>query len=145
MPKTRLKSRARKRRVLLLCDQALLADGLRVILGRLKDVELAGPVIPDAQGLNGMPEDPPDVVLVSEEGDELLGIGSLTARVLERYPDVPVIRMGLRRDSLRLYTSRTLPASSAELIEAIRRMPVSRPGVRQAVGLKTKGTKGERR
>jgi hypothetical protein len=69
-----------------------------------------------AQGL-------PDILLIAEE-EAGESVTSLTAQVLERYPDLPVVRVGLRQNVVRLYTSRTLPARSADLIEAIRGLPI---------------------
>ena len=123
MPRKTRKPGIEKRRVLLLCTQPLLGDGLQAILGGLEDVELIGPLVLDAQALDRVAENKPDVMLIAEEGGESLSATSLTARILEHYPDVPVIRVGLRQDTIRLHTSRTLPARSADLIEAIRRLP----------------------
>ncbi|MCC6192342.1 MAG: response regulator transcription factor [Anaerolineales bacterium] len=123
MPRKTRKPGKHKRRVLLLSTHPLLGDGLQVILGGLADVDLIGPLVLDAQALDRVPEISPDVILIAEEGGPASSAAALTARLLEQCPDVPVIRVGLRQDTIRLYTSHTLPAHRADLIEAIRRLP----------------------
>ncbi len=144
MPRRARKSDIEKRRILLLCAQPLLGDGLQAILGGLKDVELIGPLVLDVQALERVTDNKPDVMLIADDGAEPLSATSLTARILERYPDIPVIRVGLEQDTIRLYTSQTLPARSADLIEAIRRLPaVVAQQPKQEVGaLKTQDSGG---
>lgn len=113
-----------KRRVLLLCTLPLLGEGLEKILSKLGDVELIGPWVLDAQALARLPERMPDVVLIAEEEKKSGKVISITTQILERYPDLPVVQIGLARNSVRLFTSRTLPARSADLIEIIRSLPV---------------------
>jgi DNA-binding NarL/FixJ family response regulator len=119
-----------KRRVLLLCaslegthPQLLLGEALENVLSKVEDVELVGTWTLDDQALARLAQGLPDILLIAEEeaGEQAT---SLTAQVLERYPDLPVVRVGLMQNVVRLYTSRTLPARSADLIEAIRSLPV---------------------
>jgi len=118
-----------KRRVLLLCVQSLLGESLENILSKVEDVELIGPWVLDAQTLARLSEGVPDIVLVAEEGGGHESAASLTAQILDHYPDIPVIRVGLAQDTVRLYTSQRLPpveftdAHSADLIEVIRSLP----------------------
>ncbi len=114
-----------KRRVLLLCSQSLLGEGLERILGGLEDVELIGPWVLESQVLSRLFEAVPDIVVVAEgEREDAGSVTSLTAQILESYPDLPVVRIGLEQNAVRVYTSRTLPARSVDLIEAIRNLPV---------------------
>jgi DNA-binding NarL/FixJ family response regulator len=119
-----------KRRVLLLCaslegthPQLLLGEALENILSKVEDVELVGTWALDDQALARLAQGLPDILLIAEE-EAGESASSLTAQVLERYPDLPVVRVGLMQNVVRLYTSRTLPARSADLIEAIRGLPV---------------------
>jgi DNA-binding NarL/FixJ family response regulator len=119
-----------KRRVLLLCaslegthPQLLLGEALENILSKVEDVELVGTWALDDQALARLAQDLPDILLIAEE-EAGESVTSLTAQVLEHYPDLPVVRVGLMQNVVRLYTSRTLPARSADLIEAIRDLPV---------------------
>lgn len=109
-----------KRRVLLVCAQPLLGEGLEHILRGLEDVELIGPWGLDPQVLSRLSQEEPDVVLVAD-GERVV---SLIAHILERYPDLPVVQIGLEQNAMRVYTSRRLPTRSADLIEVIRGLPL---------------------
>jgi DNA-binding NarL/FixJ family response regulator len=121
-------SGSKKRRVLLVGTQPLLCEGLETILGQLADVELIGALTPEAGWLDRLPDLTPDVVIIAEDGGDVHRTAALTTLILERFPDVPVLRIGLEKDAVRLYTTRTLPARSADLIEAIRRVPILKNG-----------------
>lgn len=108
-----------RRRVLLLCVESLLGESLERILGQLEDVELVGPWELGADVLARLPEGMPDIALVVEE-EESENVASLTGQILEHYPDLPVVRIGLQENVMRVYASRTLPARSADLIDVIR-------------------------
>jgi len=123
VPKRSRKRGADKRRVLLVCAQPLLGEGLESILGGLADVELIGPLYLEARWPARLPRDAPDVVLIA--GDELGQ--TYAAQILDHYPEVPVIRVGLEQDEVRIYTTHTLPARSADLMETIRNLPIQRP------------------
>ena len=113
------------RRVLLLQDQQpLLGELLEHILGGLEDVELIGPRALDPQVLSRLSDEAPDIVLIAEQEGKRDSVAFLITQILERYPDLPVVRIGLEQNTVRIYTSRTLPARSADLIEAIRSLPV---------------------
>ncbi|MEB2344387.1 MAG: hypothetical protein OZ948_06595 [Deltaproteobacteria bacterium] len=122
-----------RRRVLLLCTEPLLGDGLGAILGGLEDIELVGPLALDERAVRRAGRLQPDLVLLAEDGGGASAGTHFVARLLAHCPDVPVIRVGLREDTIHLLTSRTVPASRTELIEAIRRLPLrSDPGARPA-------------
>jgi len=108
------------------CVHPLLGEGLEAILGGLTDVELVGPLTPEVQWQDQLPRDAPDVVFIAGDDREMHDAAPLTTQILDRYPDVPVIRVGLEQNAVRLYTSRTLPARSADLIGVIRNLPMHR-------------------
>ena len=109
-----------KRRVLLVCAQPLLGEGLEHILRGLEDVELIGPWGLDSGALSRLPQAEPDIVLIAD-GE---GVVSLIAHILERYPNLPVLHIGLEQNAVRMYTSRRLPTRSADLIGVIRGLPL---------------------
>ncbi len=118
-----------KRRVLLLCAQPLLGESLENILSQMEDVELIiVPLSPDAQAFARLSREKPEVVLIAEEEGEVEDVASLTAQILESYPGLPIIRIRFTQNVIRLYTSRTLPARSADLIEAIRNLSAHQHG-----------------
>jgi len=116
-----------KRRVLLLCVESLLGESLERILGQLEDVELVGPWRLDADVLSRLPEDMPDIALIVQEGEGSESVASLTSQILECYPDLPIVRIGLTENVIRVYASQTLPARSADLIDVIRSLPAYQP------------------
>lgn len=119
-----------KRRVLLLCVETLLGESLERILGQLEDVELVGPWGLDADVLTQLHEDMPDIALIVQEGEESESAASLTSQILEHYPDLPIVRIGLTENVIRVYALQTLPARSADLIDVIRSLPAYQPGER---------------
>jgi DNA-binding NarL/FixJ family response regulator len=124
MPSKSAKPPKRKRRVLLVCSQPLLGEAVEAILIKLTDLELLGPTDMNVQVPKRLSQDPPDVVIVAEENGDIHNSTSLTALVLDRFPNVPVIRMGPEKNTVRLYTTRSLPAHGTDLIEAIRRVRI---------------------
>ena len=116
-----------KRRVLLLCVESLLGESLERILGQLEDVELVGPWELSADVLTRLPEAMPDIALIVQEGEGSESVASLTSQILERYPDLPIARIGLMENVIRVYASQTLPARSADLIDVIRSLPAYQP------------------
>lgn len=113
-----------RRRVLLLCTEPLLGDGLTAILRGVEDVELVGPLVLDGRAVRRTRDVEPDVVLIAEAGGGASAALPGMAGLLAQWPDVPVIRVGLREDTIHLSTSWTVPANRRDLIEAIRRLPV---------------------
>ncbi len=115
------------RRVLLLCVPSLLSEGLENVLRQVEDVQLIGPWPLDDHVLGRVSEGKPDIVLIAEDETTQEGKPSFTAQILEQYPDLPVVRIGWIQHEVRLYTSRRLPAHSADLIEAIHNLPIRQP------------------
>jgi len=113
-----------KRRVLLLRAPSLLAEGLERLLRQMEDVELIGPWDLNAQLLPRLSEATPDIILVAEEDADAADTSSLINRILGQHPDLPIVRIGMQQSTIRLYTSRALPARTPELIDLIRSLPV---------------------
>ncbi|RIK49106.1 MAG: hypothetical protein DCC57_12905, partial [Chloroflexi bacterium] len=85
---------------------------------------LIGPWPLDRQALARLAEEAPDVVLVAEGETP----DALSVQILEHYPDLPVVRIGLSQNVVRLYSSRTIPAHSTALIETIRSLSIQHFG-----------------
>jgi len=111
-----------KQRVLLLCVHSLLGESLEQILSQEESVELLGPWDLDGPVLAQLSRGVPDVVLVAEVEVKSERAVALTAQILDRYPDVPVIRVGLAQDTVRVYSSHAVPARAVDLMEAIRNL-----------------------
>src|SRR3990170_9072897 len=113
----------KKRRVVLLSEQDLLGESLEHVLGKAKDVDLLGSWTLDDRVLARLSQDTPDILMIAEEDPPGENVARLTAQILEAYPDLPIIRVTLARNELRIYTSQTTPARSADLIDLIRHLP----------------------
>lgn len=113
-----------KRRVLLLGAQHLLVESLEHTLRQLEDLEVAGPWAIDEGVMDSLSREHPDLVIITEDEHSTEGFSRLTAQILDQYPDLPVFRVTLERNLLQIYSSQTLPARSADLIELIRRLPM---------------------
>jgi len=116
-----------KRRVVLLCSQHLWGESLEHILGNTSDVELLGrwefedPLLPRLTTL--YQEQAPDLLVIAEENLTHDRISCLTAEIMEAIPDLTIIYVTPDQNVFRVYTSQSLPARRAELIEAIRNLP----------------------
>jgi len=113
-----------KRRVLLLCARSLLGESLERLLKQEADVELVGPWDLADQVFARLSEERPDVVLIAGGEGQSDSAAALTAKILEHHSEIPVICVGLAQDILRIYTSQTVQASAADLLETIRSLPV---------------------
>jgi DNA-binding NarL/FixJ family response regulator len=113
-----------KRRVILFSTQRLLSESLEYILRHDPEVELDGPFALDNRAFASFPDCCPDVVLIADENRPSGDAATLTAQILDRYPDLPIVTVTLGQDVVRIYSSRTLPARSADLIDIIRHLPL---------------------
>ncbi len=116
-----------KHPVLLVCLLPLLCEGLQRILEPLEDVECL--CLPGADLLaleSSLKTFQPEMVLVAGENENDAST-HLIADLLKRFPDVPVVWVDLTTNVLRMYTSHTLPANSAALIDAIRQQQPAHP------------------
>ena len=117
------------RRIVLVSAHPLLSEGLQRVLGTTDDFSLVGPFALDGFDLDALARHAPDVVLFAGEDDDDPAIGALVLSILQHAPDLPVIQVGLSGHSVvRVYTSHTLPARSADLIDTIRALPAHGQG-----------------
>ena len=114
-----------RRRILVLSRQTLLGESLERILGEIEDVEVIGSWLLDDSTLPELPSPSPDLLLIADDEVNAGGVTGLALHFMEMYPNLPVIRVELDRNILQVFTSQMLPARVADLIDAIRRLPVS--------------------
>ena len=110
------------RQVLLICLQPLLGEGLQRIFQRLDDIELVQLACTDLLAVEQvLALGQPDVVVIAGElGEE--PADHLLSMLLSRCIEIPVIWVNLEDSQLHVYSSRTLPANSAGLVNTIRQM-----------------------
>ena len=117
-----------KKRVFLLSTTDLLGESIQYTLQGIDDLEVDGPWVIDDQALDRLANGCPDLVIIAEGQQQSDADPTLTTKILETYPDLPIFRITLHETLLRMYSSHTTHASSAELIEIIRKLPVHWPG-----------------
>jgi DNA-binding NarL/FixJ family response regulator len=115
----------REHRVLLLSAHPLLSEGLANVLGNMEDLILIGPYAVSDFALSDLSTFAPDVVLFAEQETNDAAATAVLFQILQHDPDLPLIRIGLSGTGrVRVYTSRTLPERSSDLVEMIRSLPV---------------------
>ncbi len=107
------------RRVLLLASQPLLGEGLAEILRRLPEVELNGPWRLE---VNEVPEAAltmADAVVLATDGEDPGTMQALVARILDHFPNLPVLRVSAAQDRIWLYRSETFASGSDTLVHLL--------------------------
>jgi hypothetical protein len=109
-----------KHRVLLVCMQPLLCEGIRRIFQVLDDVQLIYLDGADLESIEPCLQDfaPGTVLIAGERADEASTY--LISHILNHWPELPVVWIELETNLIRVFTSHTLPATSQYLIGAIR-------------------------
>ncbi|GMV33400.1 MAG: hypothetical protein AMXMBFR60_12290 [Chloroflexota bacterium] len=93
-----------------------------------KDVELIGPLgLGDDVG-GRITESSPDAILIADEDSQSEAAANLTSAILEKNPNLPIIRAGLTENVVRVHSTHILPASGADLLETIRNLPAISAG-----------------
>lgn len=112
-----------KRRVALLSEQNLLGEILEDILLNSDDVEFIGTWGLDDLDITRFAEISPGVLVIADEAPPSSRVNNHLASIQSSYPDIPIIRVTLEQNDLRVYTSQSKPARRAELIDLIRQLP----------------------
>lgn len=113
-----------KRRVALLCGGHLLGESLEHTLRHFDDVEMIASWELDDEIFTHLASQTPDLLLIAEKEPPGEKITYLTGQILEAYPNLPVIRVTMEQNVIRIYSSQTLPARSSDLIDVIRQYPL---------------------
>ena len=111
-------------RVLLICSQHLFGESMEKILRAEADVELVGPWGWGEDICQRITEANPDVVLIADEDSRSEAAATLTSAIMEKNPNLPIIRAGLTENVVRVHSTHVMPASGADLLETIRNLPI---------------------
>ncbi len=111
------------RRVLLICSNHLFGEAVEAILRTEPEVELIGPWKLGEARCAEIAEIRPSVVLIADEDAQSEASVTLTAALMETYPELPVIRLGLTENVGRVIFTHMMPARGADLIKTIRSLP----------------------
>ena len=112
-----------KLRVLLVCSQHLFGESLETVLRAAEDVELVGPWDLEQEVCARIPQARPNAVVIASEDPHNELVASLTAAIIEQYPELSVIRAGLNENIFRIFSTHSLPARGTDLLETIRSLP----------------------
>ncbi|MDX9850661.1 MAG: hypothetical protein RBT01_09160 [Anaerolineaceae bacterium] len=100
--------------------QPLLGEGLQRIIQKFQDVDLISLPCTEWEKLDVCLKDiQPDMVLLAGEKEDDQST-HLISNFLKRYENIPIVWVELETTKIRFFTSHSLTASSAELINAIR-------------------------
>lgn len=110
-----------KPRILLITSQHLFGESMESILRAESDMELVGPWNLGDQDICGrLHEARPAVVVIADENLQSEAATELTQLIMERYPELTVIRTSLNDNVFRTFSTHTLPARGADLLDTIR-------------------------
>jgi DNA-binding NarL/FixJ family response regulator len=109
-----------KPRVLLISSQHLFGESMEMFLRTEKDIELVGPWNLGEQDIcRRLLEVKPSVVVIADENLQSEIAAELTKSIIEQYSELSVIRAGLSENVFRIFSTQTLPARGADLLETI--------------------------
>jgi hypothetical protein len=106
-------------RVVLLCSRHLLGESLEHILRNASELELVGAWDFEDWVFSRLAERLPDLLIITEDEPPDERTALFTAKILDGFPDLPIIRVALAQNILRIYTSRMLPARRADFMDVI--------------------------
>jgi DNA-binding NarL/FixJ family response regulator len=110
-----------KPRVLLISSQRLFSESMETILRAEKEIEIIGPWnLSDRHICERLVEARPSVIVIADEDLQSETAAELTKVIIERCPEISVIRAALNEKVFRVFSTRTLPARGDSLLEAIR-------------------------
>jgi hypothetical protein len=112
------------RYVALFCSEHLLGESLAHLLSNMAEIALFGPWLIDEHALGNLKDHLPDIVLIADSETHSEQAAVLATQILDAFSDLSVIRVTLSQTVAHIYSSQALPARSADLVEAIRKLPI---------------------
>ena len=110
-----------KPRILLIRSPHLFGESMEMILRAETDMELIGPWDLNEQEVCGrLQEVQPSVVVIADEDLQSEATTELTRSIIEKYPEISVIHTALNENVFRIFSTHTLPARGADLLDTIR-------------------------
>ena len=109
-----------KPRILLISFQHLFGESMEMILRAEKEVELIGPWNLSDQDIGErLVEAGASVIIIADEHLQSETAAELTKTIIEKHPEVSVIRTALNENIFRIIATHTLPARGDNLLETI--------------------------
>jgi hypothetical protein len=111
------------RYVALFCSEHLLGESLAHLFSNMAEIVLFGPWLIDEHALANLTNRLPDIVLIADSESHSEQSAVLATQILDAFSELSVIRVTLSQTMAHIYSSQALPARSADLVEAIRKLP----------------------
>ncbi len=108
-----------KRSVLLVSSENLFGESVEALLRRSTELQVFGPLKFEDDIPAEIARRQPKVVVIAGEDEFNAAAIHLTAHLVEHYPDLVVIRVGLAQKVFRVFSMHTLPARGSSLLEVI--------------------------
>jgi DNA-binding NarL/FixJ family response regulator len=121
-----------KPRVLLICSQDLFGESVESVLRCATELELVGPWSLEEGIPSRIPEADLGVVVIADQDPTNEKAVHLATALMEQYPDLPVICTGLAQNMFRVFSTRTLPARSTDLLDSIHTLSGTQSGLNSA-------------
>ncbi len=93
-----------------------------MLLSRVKDVQICGLWNATPSALNAIAESQPDAILMVEATAHEPQTSRLISSILESFPQLPVIRITLEKNTFQVYRSYLSPARSETLAAILRNL-----------------------
>ena len=116
------------KRVLLLSAKKLFGESIEQTLSKVQGLEIAGHWPVDDELLQRLECSQADFVVITDDGLPADLISRLTTQILDRFPDLPVLRVTLESNHVQIFSSHLVPARRDELVDLIQHLPVKRSG-----------------
>lgn len=110
-----------KPRVLLISSQPLFGESLEVVLRAEVEIELLSNWDWNETEIERrLNQAQPNLVIIADENLQSAKAEKITQMIIETHPSVTVIRAGLNDKVFRVFSTQTLPAYSANLLEIVK-------------------------
>jgi len=119
-----------KPRVLLICSQNLFGESVESVLRCATELELIGPWSLEEEIPSRIPEASPGIIVIADQDPANEKSVHLATALMEQYPDLPVICTGLTQNIFRVFSTRTLPARSTDLLDSIHALADMQSGLK---------------
>jgi hypothetical protein len=96
------------------------------------ELELVGPWSLEEGIPSRIPEASPEVVVIADQDPTNEKAVHLATVLMEQYPDLPVICTGLAQNMFRVFSTRSLPARSTDLLDSIHALSGLQSGLNSA-------------
>lgn len=118
-------------RLVLLCEPHLFGEGLVNILASFSGIDFIGAWPIDNRILKRLSQQAPDILLIGGDEKKAEQITLLAAQILDKFPELSIIRVSMQDNTLQVYSLQRMPARTASLLEVIRKLTLQHTAAHQ--------------